>query len=142
MKSVWFFSIGIELICQGLNKHSVFIKMWKKCGTLPYMWQLYLYMYLVLSTFMKFITWVVINMFCWIIVVSQRFIFFFWEEITENERLQKNYQVILVTLWLCLKLSTSTYIKVYQRKGSKDILDTVTLMVELKSSLEQIAKLT
>lgn len=138
MKSVWFFSIGIELICQGLNKHSVFIKMWKKCGTLPYMWQLYLYMYLVLSTFMKFITWVVINMFCWIIVVSQRF--FFWEEITEKERLPKNYQVILVTLWLCLKLSTN--IKVYQRKGSKDILDTVTLMVELKSSLEQIAKLT
>lgn len=141
MKRVWFFSIGIELICQGLNKHSVFIEMWKKCGTLPYMWQLYLYMYLVLSTFMKFITWVVINMFCWIIVVSQRF-FFFWEKITENERLQKNYQVILATLWLCLKLSTGTNIKVYQRKGSKDILDTVTSMVELKSSLEQIAKLT
>lgn len=69
-------------------------------------------------------------------------IYFFWEEITENERLQKNYQVILATLWLCLKLSTGTNIKVYQRKGSKDILDTVTLMVELKSSLEQIAKLT
>lgn len=67
-------------------------------------------------------------------------LFFFWEEITENERLQKNYQVILVTLWLCLKLSTGTNIKVYQRKGSKDILDTVTLMVELKSSLEQIAQ--
>lgn len=84
-----FFSIGIELICQGLNEHSVFIKMWKKCGTLPYMWQLYLYMYLVLSTFMKFITWVVINMFCWIIVVSQRFIFFLrgnywkWEIVKE-----------------------------------------------------------